>query len=78
MDDGKSDDSNGVRGGGVDGYSGDGDHNGDVQHDNQLVHGGDGDVKHDDQLANGGDGGHNLSQLELVEDGGLTSCIQTH
>ena len=26
--------------------------------------------------ANGGDGGHNLTQLQFVQDGGLTSSIQ--
>jgi hypothetical protein len=29
-------------------------------------------------LTNGGDGGHNLSQLELVQDGCLTSSIQSN
>jgi hypothetical protein len=29
-------------------------------------------------LTNGGDGGHNLSQLELVQDGCLTSGIQSN
>eukprot|EP00983_Pelagomonas_calceolata_P101559 1158707-Pelagomonas_calceolata.AAC.4 len=27
-------------------------------------------------LTNGGDGGHNLAQLELVQDGGLTGSVQ--
>ena len=28
-------------------------------------------------LTDGGDGGDDLAELELVEDGGLTSCIET-
>ena len=32
----------------------------------------------DHQLTDGRDGRHDLSQLQLVEDGGLTSCIKTH
>lgn len=30
------------------------------------------------QLTNGGNGGNNLSQLELVKDRCLTSCVKTH
>lgn len=26
----------------------------------------------------GGDGGHHLPQLELVKNGSLTGCVQTH
>lgn len=29
-------------------------------------------------LTNGGDGGDNFSELELVQDGGLTGSIKTH
>ena len=29
------------------------------------------------QRANGGDGGHDLAELELVEDGGLTGSVET-
>ena len=29
------------------------------------------------QLTDGGDGGNDLTELELVEDGGLTSGIET-
>ncbi len=28
--------------------------------------------------SDGGDGCHHLSELELVQDGRLTSCVQTH
>jgi len=30
------------------------------------------------ELTNGGDGGDNLTKLELVQNGGLTSSIKTH
>ena len=35
-------------------------------------------AKHDPELTNGWDGGHDLSQLELIQDGSFTSSIKPH